>query len=102
MTSDVDVIKEGIEGMIRAGYYRDREALLYEAFRTMIEVNPSLRSEVAVELYKSGKISLGRAAEIAGVSAEGFKNLLEMRGIKRVVAAPPIDQLNRGVGSIFE
>jgi hypothetical protein len=98
----VDVIKEGIDGMIRAGHYRDREALLYEAFRTMIEVNPAIRSEVAVELYKSEKISLARAAEIAGISAEGLKKLLEMRGVKRVVAAPSKELLDRGVELILE
>ena len=34
---DVDVIKEGINSLIRAGYYKDKEKLLDEAFRTMLK-----------------------------------------------------------------
>ncbi len=56
-----------------------------------------LNEEMAVELYTSEKISLSRAAEIAGLSIEGFKDLLELKGIKIVVAAPSEDEMRRGV-----
>jgi hypothetical protein len=49
MTADINILKEGIEGLIRAGYYENREALREEAFRTMIEVKPSIRLEMAAE-----------------------------------------------------
>jgi hypothetical protein len=52
MSMDVDVIKEGIDSLIRAGYYKDKEKLLDEAFRTMLEVRPALKTEMAIELYK--------------------------------------------------
>jgi len=55
----------------------------------MIEVKPSASLEMAIELYKSEQVSMSRAAEIAGMSIEGFKSLLESRGIKRIVYAPP-------------
>ena len=97
MAADIDVLKEGIDGLIRAGYYRNREALLEEAFRTMIEVKPSIRLEMAVVLYKSEKVSMSRAAEIAGTSIEGFKNFLESKGIRRLVSAPPEERLLKGV-----
>jgi predicted HTH domain antitoxin len=97
MTADIDVLKEGMEGLIRAGYYKNREALLEDAFRTMIEVKPSVKMEMAAELYKSKKISLSRAAEIAGTSLEGFKAFLELKGIKRIVSAPSEERLQKGV-----
>ncbi len=56
-----------------------------------------LNEAIAVELYKSEKVSLSRAVEIAGLSIEGFKDLLEIKGIKRVVAAPSEDEIRRGV-----
>ena len=74
------MLKEGINSLIRAGYYKDKDKVLDDAFRTMLEVRPALKTEIAVELYKEGRISLSRAAEIAGMSAEGFKNILEQRG----------------------
>lgn len=97
MSMDVDVIKEGIKSLIRAGYYKDKEKLLDEAFRTMLEVRPALKIEMAIELYKEERISLSRAAEIAGMPIESFKNILEQRGIKRIVKAPSEDKIKKGV-----
>ena len=101
MSMDVDVIKEGINSLIRAGYYKDKDKVLDDAFRTMLEVRPALKIEIAVELYKEGRISLSRAAEIAGMSAEGFKNILEQRGIKRIVKAPTEDKIRKEVELIL-
>ena len=101
MSMDVDVIKEGINSLIRAGYYEDKEKLLNDAFRTLLEVRPALKMEMAVELYKEEKISLSRAAEIAGMSIEGFKNILEQRGIKRIIKAPSEDKIKKGVELIL-
>jgi predicted RNase H-like HicB family nuclease/predicted HTH domain antitoxin len=101
MTTEANVLKEGMEGLIRGGHYKDREALLEGAFRTLLEVKPSIRTEMAIELYKSEKISLSRAAEIAGTSFEGFKNILEIKGIVRVVAAPTAEKIQRGVDFIL-
>lgn len=101
MLMDVDVIKEGINSLIRAGYYESREKLFDDAFRTMLEVRPALRTEMAIELYKGEKISLSRAAEIAGMSTESFKNILEQRGIKRIVKAPSDDKIKKGVDLIL-
>jgi predicted HTH domain antitoxin len=97
MTADIDVLKEGMKGLIRAGYYKNREALLEDAFRTMIEVKPSVKMEMAAELYRSEKISLSRASEIAGTSLEGFKAYLEFKGIKRMVSAPSEEKMEKGV-----
>ena len=98
---DIDVIKEGINTLIRAGYYKDKEKLLDEAFRIMLEVHPALKTEIAIELYKEEKISLSRAAEIAGISMEGIKSILERRGIKRIVKSPPDDKIKNGVKLIL-
>jgi len=97
MPSEADILREGIEGLIRSGYYKNREAMLEEAFRIMLEVKPSIKQQMAVELYKSEKVSLSRAAEIAGLSIEGFKELLDLKGIERIVAAPTKDEIRRGV-----
>jgi predicted HTH domain antitoxin len=102
MTAEVDIIKEGMVCLIRAGYYKDREALLEESFRTLLEVKPALRSEMAIELYRSGKVSLSRAAEVAGTSQEGFKNILEQKGIERAIEPSSREEIKRGVESILD
>jgi len=48
--------------------HRLPHTLVKEAFRTMLEVKPMFRTQIAVELYRNGKTSLGRSAEIVGVS----------------------------------
>lgn len=99
--TESEVIKEGMESLIRSGHYKDKENLQDEAFRTLLEVKPELRTEVAIELYKSKKVSLSRAAEIAGVSLEGIKTILKSRGIKVEVGPPSESELEEGVEFIL-
>jgi predicted HTH domain antitoxin len=68
----------------------------------MLEVKPELKTEIGVELYKEGKISLSRAAEIAGTSLEGIKDVLKHRGVKRIVETPSDEEIDRGVDLILE
>ena len=79
MSSEADILKEGIEGLMRSGYYKSRESMLEEAFRIMLEVKPSIKQQMAVELYKSEKVSLSRAAEIAGLSIKGSRSFWILR-----------------------
>jgi len=44
-----------------------------------------MRLSLAIDLYISGKISLGKAAEIAGISYDDFINELRKRGIRLIV-----------------
>jgi len=101
MLMEADMIKEGIDSLIRAGYYESRDKLLDDAFRTMLEVRPILKTEMVVELYKTEKISLSRAAEIAGMPTESFKNILEQRGVKRIVKPPSGDKIKKEVELIL-
>lgn len=63
----------------------------------MIEVKLSAPLEMAIELYKSEQVSMSRSAEIAGMSIEGFKSLLESKGIKRIVDALSEERMRKGV-----
>ena len=67
------VVDEGINTLIDSGYFKDKEKLMDEALRTLLEVKPNLRVEIAVELYKEKKVSLGRASEIAVTSIFAIK-----------------------------
>jgi predicted HTH domain antitoxin len=73
---DAEILRE-------SGGYGSQSEVLEDAFRALLKENPGLRVEFAVEKYKSGPVSLNRAAEIAGKSSEEFKEILEDRGIKR-------------------
>lgn len=74
-----------IAALQRAGRFESREDILEEAVRALLTKRPELRIELAIEKYKSGEISLNRAAELAGSSPEEFKETLAERGVSREI-----------------
>lgn len=71
-----------VEALLKSSVYGSREELLDDAFRALLELKPGLRTELAVELYRERKVTLWRAAEIAGVGLEEFKEILSSRNIE--------------------
>jgi len=96
------LVHESIDILSNSRHFGSKDKLLDEAVRTLLEVKPALKVEIAVELYKKGTISLSRASEIAGVSAEGFKEILAGRGISRVVKAPSMEKIKKEVKLILK
>ncbi len=47
-----------------------------------LDANKDLKEKLAVELYKEGKVSLGKASEIADLSYEEMKELLIKNNIE--------------------
>ena len=77
-----DLLRMEIEASSEIGYYDNKSEFLRDATRTLLASRKDLRISIASELYKKGKISLGRAVEIADVNYEEMKKLLVERGIK--------------------
>ncbi len=71
MSTEAEYILNAIS---KLGY--NREKLLNEAMNLFLLTNKDLREKVAMELYREGKISLGKASEIARLSYEEMKELL--------------------------
>lgn len=67
---ETDVLK----ATSKLGY--DKGEILHSALRMYLDANKELKERLAVELYKEGKISLGKASEIADISYEEMKELL--------------------------
>lgn len=76
-------VEQSIDILSEKGQFTSREEFLNEALRSYLKDNPELRVELAVEQFKSGSVSLNRAAEIAGVSPEEFKDVLSDRDVDR-------------------
>lgn len=76
-----------IEALIKAGYYSSKSEVVKDALRLLFESRKELKVASTIELYKGGEISLGKAAEIAGVTVLKFKELLASRGIYRELVA---------------
>lgn len=76
------IYEEEIEGVIDAGYYSNKSEVVRDALRLFFEQKQMLRVMAAIELFKKRKVSLARAAELAGLTSIEFKELLMERGIK--------------------
>jgi len=77
----VELLKDELESLVRAGYYPSAEEAIRHALEVLLTANPTLRRSVAVDLYTQGKMTLSRAAELAGVDAETFKQHLAEAGL---------------------
>ena len=76
-----DLLRMEIEASSEIGYYDNKSEFLRDATRTLLSARKDLRIAIACVLYKKGKISLGRAVEIADVNYEEMKKILRERDI---------------------
>ena len=70
-----------IEALVDSGHFSSRSDVVKESLRFMIEKKNHLRYASAVEIYKKGKATLTKGAEIAGVSPDNFRGILNDQGI---------------------
>ena len=74
------------EQMIAAretGLYASEAELVADAIGTLMAARPDVRLATACRLYERGTVSLGKAAELAGLDLVSFKRALAERGIAR-------------------
>lgn len=72
-----------VELLVEHHLFDSQSSLQTAAYRSLLMLRPELKAELAVLLYTHEEVSLGRAAELAGLSREEFKTLLNSRGIDR-------------------
>jgi predicted HTH domain antitoxin len=93
-------VGEEIAAIVRAGCFPSEEDALREAVQTLLAVNPHLRREAAIRRYLDEEITLGRAAELAGMTRWRFLELLTQRGIPMEIEARPSKELDESVQGI--
>jgi predicted HTH domain antitoxin len=94
------LLEEEVDALVEGKYYEDREELLLDAVRTLFRVRPKLSVEAAVELYKKSRVTLARAAEIAGLMVFEFKEVLADRGVRIEVPKENDQDISQGVEDI--
>ncbi len=93
-------IDQELSAIVRAGCFTSEEEARREAVQTLFAVKPHLRMEAAIRRYLDEEITLGRAAELAGVTRWRFQELLAQRGIRITVEARPAKELDEAVERI--
>jgi predicted HTH domain antitoxin len=54
-----------------------------EALRLYLNTHPTLKLDATVALWRQGRVSLAKIAEIAGLTVPELKEVLAVRGINR-------------------
>lgn len=94
------LIEKEVEAIVEVGCYTTKAEVVLEALRTLFEVKPVLRVAAAVELYRKGEVTLGRGAELAGMSFFEFEELLATKGLRKVIPYESAEKIERDVGAI--
>ena len=90
-----------ITALVRLGLYQSREDVVSDAMRNLLLNNQSLRLELALDLFKTDEVSLGRAAEIAGLDRWQFQDLLRERQIPIVIEEQSAEAMDEEIAFFF-
>jgi len=88
-------IERKIKALVKVGIYSSEMDVIKDAIKNLFREKSDLNVSAAIELYREGQISLNKAAEMAGMSAIGFKELLINRGFTWEIEARPCDEMDK-------
>lgn len=77
-----ELLEPELRAVTRAGGYGTEREAIGHALETLLVANRSLRVDTAVALYRDGDVTLSRAAEIADMELESFKEKLSEVGVR--------------------
>ncbi len=67
--------------LVALGLYGNEQDVIDDGIRHILRSHPEYKIEIAVKKYKQEEVSLGKAADIAGISLEEMKEILRTRGV---------------------
>jgi predicted HTH domain antitoxin len=99
MGKNVSLLDRELEATVRSGIFASKAEAVQEALATLFASKPQYRVEAALEMLRSGEISLSRAAEIAGMNSCRFRDLWIQRGGREEIGgdAADVDAQARGI-----
>ena len=89
------IYEDEIEAVVEAGYYSSKSDVIRDALRHLFETKNHLKISAAIEMFKKGKVTLSKAAEIAGIDTVSFKEILKDRGIKIEIQVDKKEDLDK-------
>jgi len=69
-----------INQLVKSHLFPDKEAVLRSALRALFHNQPEIRRQMVIRTYTTGEISLGKAAQMLGVSHEEMKEIIVEAG----------------------
>jgi predicted HTH domain antitoxin len=90
---ETSTIQWEINQLVKTYLFPDEEAVLRSALRALFQLQPELRQQMVVRTYTHGEISLGKAAEMMGVSPEEMKDILSESGTEIHLGPHTVEEL---------
>jgi predicted HTH domain antitoxin len=84
--------KSNLKALVDSGLYASEDDVIHDALEHLLEDNPDSRLKIAIYRYQNEEISLGKAAEIAGVCWEDMKRILMKNGIQPRLGPETIEE----------
>jgi predicted HTH domain antitoxin len=95
----VELLEDELKAIVQAGAYNSKEEAIGHALEVLLAAHAPLRINTAVELYRQGSVTVARAAEIAGLELEAFKDQLAEHNVSIPTDATP-EEIQAGVERI--
>ena len=84
-----------IRQLVEARLFPDEDAVLRSALRALFHSQPEVKRQMVIRAYTAGEISLGKAAEMMGVSHEEMKEILTEGGAEIHLGPRTVDGVLR-------
>lgn len=84
--------KSNLKALVDSGIYESEDDFIHDALEHLLGDNPDSRLKIAIYRYQNEEISLGKAAEIAGVCWEDMKRILMKNGIQPRLGPETIEE----------
>jgi predicted HTH domain antitoxin len=95
----LEMVKENdqlnLKGLVDSGIYESEDEILHDALNLFLQKHPDYRLKLAIHRYQNDEISLGKAAEIAGVCWEDMKRILIKNGIRPKLGPETIEEAHQ-------
>jgi predicted HTH domain antitoxin len=91
--SESNTIEWEIDQLVKTRLFPDEQAVLRSALRALFQSQPEIKRQMVVRAYTGGEISLGKAAEMMGVSPEEMKDILSESGAEIHLGPRTVDEL---------
>ncbi len=88
-------LERKVKALVSGGYYSSKLEVIKDAVKSLFRENAELNINAAIELYRKREVSLGKAAEIAGVTTIEFKEILAKRGFIREIEARSAAEMDK-------
>ena len=96
------IYQDEIDAVVNVGYYSSKSDVVRDALRLLFDTKGSLKLSAAIEMYKSGQVTMSKAAEIAGMNTISFKEILKDRGIKIEIVVDNKEKLDKKASVLYE